>query len=90
MSAILALTLATTSYWVASWYQQPPLQYLLMLAAVTLVVGALGQQIRVLAQKNLRFADLAKVELIAALVGFTVSVSLAWMGAGVYSLIVVA
>jgi O-antigen/teichoic acid export membrane protein len=87
VSVFLALTLAVTSYWVASWYQQPPLQYLLMLAAATLVVGALGQQIRVLAQKNLRFADLAKVELIAALVGFVAAVTLAWMGAGVYALI---
>lgn len=87
VSAALALTLVATSHWVAVWYQQPPLQYLLMLAAVTLLVGALGQQIRVVAQKNLRFADLAKLELMAALVGFVVAVSLAWMGAGVYSLI---
>lgn len=87
VSAVLALTLVAISHRVAAWYQQPPLQYLLMLAAVTLVVGALGQQIRVVAQKNLRFADLAKVELIAALLGFLVAVSLAWMGAGVYSLI---
>lgn len=87
VSAVLALILATSSYWVASWYQQPALRYLLMLAAVTLVVGALGQQIRVLAQKNLRFADLAKVELMAALVGFIAAVTLAWMGAGVYALI---
>jgi O-antigen/teichoic acid export membrane protein len=58
-----------------------------MLAAVTLVVGALGQQVRVVAQKNLRFADLAKVELMAALMGFVVAVTLAWMGAGVYALI---
>jgi O-antigen/teichoic acid export membrane protein len=87
VSAILALTLVASSHWVAYWYQQPALQYLLMLAAVTLVVGALGQQIRVLAQKNLRFADLAKVELVAALFGFLVAVPLAWMGAGVYALI---
>lgn len=87
VSTVLALTLAASSYWVASWYKQSSLQHLLMLAAVILVVGALGQQIRVLAQKKLRFADLAKVELMAALVGFVVAVSLAWMGAGVYSLI---
>jgi lipopolysaccharide exporter len=87
VSTVLALTLASSSYWVASWFQQPALQYLLILAAVTLVVGALGQQIRVRAQKNLRFADLARVELIASLVGFVAAVSLAWMGAGVYALI---
>ena len=88
VSAALALMLAASSYWVAAWYQQPALQYLLMLAAVTLIMGALAQQIRVLAQKNLRFAELAKVELISALVGFVVVVTLAWMGVGVYSLIV--
>jgi O-antigen/teichoic acid export membrane protein len=87
VSTVLALILAVSSYWIASWFQQPSLQYLLMLASVTLVVGALGQQIRVLAQKNLRFADLAKVELMAALAGSAVAVSLAVMGAGVYSLI---
>jgi len=87
VSVFLALTLAASSYWVAAWYQQLALQYLLMLAAVTLVVGALGQQVRVVAQKNLRFADLAKVELMAALMGFVVAVTLAWMGAGVYALI---
>lgn len=88
VSAALALMLAVSSYWMAAWYQQPQLQDLLILAAVTLVVGALGQQIRVLAQKNLRFADLAKVELMAALVGFFVAVTLALGGVGVYALII--
>lgn len=88
VSVLLAIMLTISSSWVASWYQQSELQYLLKLAAITLVVGALGQQIRVVAQKNLRFADLAKVELFATLVGFIVAVSLAWLGAGVYSLII--
>jgi lipopolysaccharide exporter len=87
VSVALALMLAASTFWVVAWYEQPKLQYLLVLAAITLVVGALGQQIRVLAQKNLRFADLAKVELLAALVGFVVAVALAWVGAGVYALI---
>lgn len=87
VSSTLALILVASSYWVAVLYQQPPIQYLLTLAAATLVLGGLGQQIRVVAQKNLRFADLAKVELIAALVGFIAAVTLAWMGAGVYALI---
>lgn len=86
VSIFLALTLLASSYWVSSWYQQPALQYLLMLAAATLVFGSLGQQIRARAQKDLRFSDLAKVELIAAFVGFLVASSLAWLGAGVYSI----
>ena len=39
VSVVMALMLAASSYWVAKWYNQPSLQYLLMLAAITLVVG---------------------------------------------------
>ena len=88
VSAFLALMLIAFSHWMAAWYEQPVLKFLLILAAVTLVVGALGQQIRVLAEKNLHFAKLAKVELIAAFFGFLVAVSLALMGEGVYALLV--
>ena len=83
----LALALAASGYWIATWYQQPSLRYLLFIAAVTLVVGALGQQIRVLATKQLRFADLAKVELPAAVVGFISAVILAGLGAGAYAIV---
>jgi O-antigen/teichoic acid export membrane protein len=57
-----------------------------MLAATTLVVGAVGQQLRIKAQKELRFSELAKLELGAALCGFALAVGLAWYGAGVYAL----
>lgn len=88
VSVILALLLAVSSGLVAGWYQQAELQYMLFLAALTLVVTAIGQQLRVVSQKNLRFAALAKVELIGSLAGFTIAVSLAFGGAGVYSLMV--
>lgn len=86
VSVLLALTLAASSGWVSAWYQQPELQYLLMLAATTLIITAFGQQLRIVAQKNLRFAELAKVELFGVLAGFCVSVVLAFAGAGVYAL----
>lgn len=86
VSIILALALAASSGWVSVWYQQPELRHLLFLAAVTLVVTAIGQQLRVVSQKNLRFAVLAKLELVSALVGFFVAVALALAGTGVYAL----
>jgi lipopolysaccharide exporter len=87
VSIVLALLLIICGYWVASWYQQVALQYLLIMAAATLVVGALGQQIRIIAQKRLQFAGLAKVDLIASSMGFITTVTFALVGAGVYSLI---
>jgi O-antigen/teichoic acid export membrane protein len=86
VSTTLALFLCLSSYWVASFYDQPVLQYLLMLAAVTLVVNSLGQQLRVRAQKDFRFAAIAKLELISALLGFITTASLAWYGIGVYAI----
>lgn len=87
ISTLLGLLLAFLSPWVSLWYHEAELRPLFMIAALTLVVGALGQQARIVAQKNLRFADLAKVELEAALTGAVVAVALALLGGGAFSLI---
>lgn len=86
VSVLLAFVLAVSSRWISAWYQQPELRYLLMLASVSLIVTAIAQQLRVVAQKNLQFAALAKVELSGALVGFVTAVVLAFAGVGVYAL----
>jgi O-antigen/teichoic acid export membrane protein len=87
VSICLALILALFSPWIAAWYAQPQMKVLLLVAGGTLVMGALAQQIRVVAQKNLRFAELAKIELSAACIGFIVAVASAYNGAGVYSIV---
>jgi len=87
ISTLLGLLLALLSPWVSLWYHEAELRPLFMIAALTLFVGALGQQARIVAQKNLRFADLAKVELGAALTGAVVAVALALLGGGAFSLI---
>lgn len=87
VSFFLALLVVVLSPLVAQWYGNPQMKLLMLFAGCTLVVGALAQQIRVVAQKNLRFAELAKVELSAACVGFIVSVTAAYNGAGVYSIV---
>lgn len=86
VSLALAVLLALASPWVAQWYSEPVLMHLLLLAALSMVVSSLAQQLRVNAQKELRFAQLAKVEMAAAMGGFVTAVVLAWMGAGVYAL----
>lgn len=87
VSLSLGLFLAALSPLVAFWYAQPQMKLLLSIAGFTLVMGALSQQIRVVAQKNLRFSELAKIELSSACVGCVVAVSAAFNGAGVYSIV---
>jgi O-antigen/teichoic acid export membrane protein len=50
-------------------------------------LSALGQQFRVLAEKELRFASLAVNEIAAALVGFCSAILVALAGGGVYALV---
>lgn len=86
LAALLAIALAGTSSFIANWYSQPELISLLYIAALTLFINALGQQLRVNAQKNLLFPLLVKIELSAVLSGFLLSLFLAWYGIGVYSI----
>lgn len=85
-SACVALVLVIAGPWVASFYGEPVLQPLLALAGLYLLVTASWQQLRILAEKDLRFGPLAKIEIAAAIAGLAVSVAMAWMGAGVYSI----
>jgi O-antigen/teichoic acid export membrane protein len=86
ISAALALTLALCSPLLAAWYGQPPLTALLLMAAATLLVNALAQQLKIQTQKRLDFQRLAKVELLSAICGFVVAITLAWQSAGAYAL----
>lgn len=88
VSICLAVFIAVFSTWIAAWYTQPQMKLLLLLAGCSLVMGSLSQQIRVMAQKNLHFAKLAKIELSAACMGFIVTLAAAYNGTGVYSIVV--
>ena len=85
-SAVLTLLLVCASSWFAAWYRQPELQLLLWFSGAVLLTSAGSQQLRIVAQKNLHFRSLAKIELLSALIGFCVAVVSAYAGAGVYSL----
>ncbi len=84
---VMALLLWAAGPWVAQFYGQAVLQPLLFLAALYLVISATWQQLRVIAEKELRFARLAGIEIAASLTTLVVSALLAWHGEGVYSMI---
>ena len=68
-------------------FHQPALQPILMLISVNFLFLAAGQQVRVMAEKALRFSVLAKVELLATLGGCVTAVVWAWYSPTVYALV---
>lgn len=87
LGLILSLILAAASPFVAAWFGEPRLVPLIALTGLSFLLAAPGQQLRVQAQKDLRFAPLAKVEIAAATATFCTTVGLALFGFGVYALV---
>ncbi|MBA3023719.1 MAG: MOP flippase family protein [Proteobacteria bacterium] len=83
----LAIILVLASPFIANFYGDSRLVTLTWIAGATLVVAALGQQIRVLAEKNLQFFELARVEVFSAGVALVVAIFIAMQGGGVYALV---
>ena len=84
----LTLGLISISYWISAlMFHQPALQPLLVVISASVLLTALGQQLRVMAEKALRFAILAKIELMAALAGFVVAIGWALHSPSVYALL---
>lgn len=88
MACVLALLFAAVGWPLAEVYGQPRMVTVLGWLALSFPLGALGQQYRVLAEKELRFKPLAQNEVTSALAGFSAAVvSAAWLGLGVYAFV---
>lgn len=76
---------------VAAWvFNAPQLVWLLVLVSSNFLVIALGQQLRMDAEKALNFRPVAIIEIIAAVSAFALAVITAWAGWGVYALVIAA
>jgi lipopolysaccharide exporter len=87
VSSAFTLLVLVTSPLLAYWFGDARLTPLLMLAASTFVISALGQQIRMSAEKAMNFRPLILIEVAAALLGFAAAVVCAFVGLGVYALL---
>jgi O-antigen/teichoic acid export membrane protein len=85
----IALTLVVffCSPFIAGFFNDERLFPVLQLASLTFVSIALGQQIKMNAEKELAFRPLVLIEMIAAIAGFFVAVVAALYGLGVYALV---
>ena len=84
---LLTFLFIVLSPFVASYYAEPRLQPVLAVTSVIFIFNAVGYQLRVIAEKELRFAPLARLELISTVLGFTAAVAVALAGGGVYALV---
>ncbi|MCK9453307.1 MAG: MOP flippase family protein [Bacteroidales bacterium] len=72
---------------VSTFYAEPELTALIIIVALTFLIQPFGQQFMVLWQKEMRFAEIARIDIVNKTVSLVVSVVLAYMGYGVYSLV---
>lgn len=87
VSLLLTLMLFLSAPMLGALYQSSALVPVLQAASLVFPVSALGQQFRVLAEKELRFAPLAVNEIAAALIGFCSAILVALAGGGVFALV---
>ena len=87
IALIIVLILWILAPLIAYIYGEPRVKDLVLLLAFVFPIISLGLQFQVLAQKELKFNWLAKIEISGALVGFFMSVICALNGLGVIALV---
>lgn len=87
MGGGLTLLVLSCSPLIAGFFGDDRLTPLLMLAASTFVITALGQQVKMTAEKALEFRLVVLTEIAAAVLGFAAAVFAAFNDWGVYALI---
>jgi O-antigen/teichoic acid export membrane protein len=73
---------------IAAFYSEPHLGRPLSLAGLSFLLLAIGQQVKVLAEKRLDFQVVAIVELASVIVATILTIVAAYKGAGVYALVI--
>jgi lipopolysaccharide exporter len=84
--AIFGLVCASVPL-IVRFYHEPRLPDLLYLSAVICLITPFGQQFEVIFQKELKFNQLAEIEIATVIVNSMVAIVLAYLGFGVFSLI---
>ncbi len=85
---VLTVIFAVVSPWIAKFYHEPVLLGVLLIVSPYFLTFAIGQQLRVMAEKELLFSRLVIIEVVSALAGFLSTVLMAARGYGAYSVAV--
>ncbi|WP_394153248.1 MOP flippase family protein [Vibrio maritimus] len=84
---VLTIIVFFIAPFVSAYYEQPNLTQPLMLLSLVFFAVSLGNQYKVLFQKNLQFNTIAVVDMTAAVIALGVAVLSALNGMGVYALV---
>ena len=87
LGGAVTLVVAGGSPLIAWFYADSRLVPLVLIASTIFFITALGQQQRALAEKNLQFNTLFKIEILSALLGFGVAIVMALLGCGASSIV---
>ena len=87
VGGLLMFLIIAAAPWVALFFHESKLVPLTTLAATNFLATALGQQLRMDAEKSLNFRPVALIEIASAIAGFSVALLTASRGWGVYALV---
>jgi O-antigen/teichoic acid export membrane protein len=86
-AVFMTLVYASLAWPISVFYEQPALLPAMLAMGVALPLGALGQQFRVMAEKDLRFSRLAMIEVFAMACGLLSALAVALARGDVYALV---
>lgn len=84
---LLMVLLMLLSWPVSHFYRQPEIVPVMMLMSLAMPLGASGLQFRVMAERELRFAIIAGIDIASMAVAFAAAILAASLGGGVYALV---
>lgn len=84
---VLTILVFAASPLVALFYGEPRITKMMMILSTVFMIVAMGNQYRVLCQKELQFIRMAKIKIASNFLSFAVAVYFAVMGFGVYALV---
>jgi O-antigen/teichoic acid export membrane protein len=90
MGAILTIVAMVFAPVVGRFYHEPRLLRVTAVVAVAFVINGFGVQHSALLQRQMRFATLASIDIFSLLVGTTIAIGLAKLGAGYWALVAMA
>lgn len=90
LGTVLMIAVAVAAPLIAALYGEPRLIVLTLAIAPTLLANGLAMPMQAAVQRRLEFGTLAMIDVVAMAVGVVLSILTAWIGWGVWSLVVLA
>lgn len=87
LGLVIFLIIFSLAQYIANFYNEPLIRPLIQLLSLTFIIISIGNQYRVLFQKELEFDILAKIGMLSTILTFILAVSLAIYGYGVYAIV---